>query len=499
MFILVEHPFCDLRYFLTTSSNRLDKPVWPSPDFNQYVRSSGIVRTRFLGSPDWAGERRFAVAKNAFKFPNLLHKQNLAGNSISAYTGYTQRRYFSDRLMARFEVWFNITASREIKKPEDNIPDYIPQTSSEFEKVLKAYLNIPVSVSIGNNIIKQSRVATCGSALAKHYLLATTNRKKQPVINTWWMFTAGDPAIFVELGNNDKVLPRHSNLIFPLPNNLGALYHCWLNVDGQTCGVWILKWDKKNGDKKNNLIRHLRIYLTRLHVERVCLQKVYEAICSGTLDIKSNAGLSDLIQDYLNQKTKILTKPERCGFDQASILKTARNANLEIYGSNNLEDMRRQIKLKVESYIQHNHTGANIIIDGNQDIIKLGNIEVHGNFTQIVAKNITNSFNQVTESKTSPLPNEKLETLIQELAKLCATILKKPEEQEQVEQITHDLKKFIDEVILKKPNKEADNSIFNALNKFNQKVEPFLTAHSNVKELSPYIISIFTLLSQFLN
>ena len=67
MFLVLQHPFADMRHFVGTPTGRLSRPAWPLVDTNvDFVRSSGLVRRRRKGGvEEWAGEETYGDASFA--------------------------------------------------------------------------------------------------------------------------------------------------------------------------------------------------------------------------------------------------------------------------------------------------------------------------------------------------------------------------------------------------------------------------------------------------
>src|SRR5947209_5562703 len=110
MFLMLQHPFADLRHFVGTPTGRLSRPAWPLVDTNvDFVRSSGLVRRRLKGGvEEWAGEETYGDASFALRFPDRLGDLALGPAGLQGCARFAFRRFHSEGKVARLEVGFRV-------------------------------------------------------------------------------------------------------------------------------------------------------------------------------------------------------------------------------------------------------------------------------------------------------------------------------------------------------------------------------------------------------
>ena len=114
--------------------------------------------------------------------------------------------------------------------------------------------------------------------------------------------------------------------------------------------------------------------------------------------------------------------------------------------------MRRQIGDRVDAFIERARNTSLVIQNIEGDFmyksIKMGDVTVHGNFSQVVADTITDSFNSVAAFDAKADLKEALKLLSQEVANLTKQL-----PPEKAEQAANDLNSLSKEAISKAPRK----------------------------------------------
>jgi hypothetical protein len=172
------------------------------------------------------------------------------------------------------------------------------------------------------------------------------------------------------------------------------------------------------------------------------------------LTITKDSPVSDAIQLYLRDALHLLNKPMRYGIDQTATLAAAQYAFGTAFEGQtaSLEQMRRQIAVRVEGYMQRARNTSTIITNiGGTHMntrIEMGNVNVTGDFNVVTARNIQNSFNKAANADVNPdlkLQLKQLATQVAELAKHLP--------QENAEQVSRDLETLTSEAVSKKPRR----------------------------------------------
>jgi hypothetical protein len=446
VFLVLQHPFADLRGFLGAESGRLQRPSWPLAEPQRdFVRSSGLVKPRRRGGVDeWAGEELYGEAKLAVRFPNHLAHARLGPGGVECVVDHAFRRFNSDGTVARLEVGMRLSVVT-------NAPG---ASATEWLGLLRDVLEIPMRVRDGNRHSHTVKLIEAGNDLAQHFLAATTDHQVSPKVEPqdWW-FCSGNPTIVVEYPHSyPMVLPRYTRRVLDVPEAEAALSHVWLQLGKQRCSAWFVARGEGDPDK----IRRLRIHLSRLHAERECLRLVLTHVnVADKLQLAKNSDRSDAVQRYLNYALRAIQKPERFGLAQSAILDVAQQAlGIAFEGqATSLQLMRRQVSAKVEGYIRRAQNTATVInnIQGNvmNTNIQLGNVNVTGDFNLVTATNIQNSFNKAANAEVATELKDKLKAVAVEVANLAKKL--PPED---AEKVSKDLETLTSEAVSKKPRKE---------------------------------------------
>lgn len=474
MFLVIQHPFADLRSLLGGECGRLSRPSWPLAEPEKdFIRSSGLVRPRRRGGVDeWAGEELYGDASGSFRFPNSLKDKSLGTGAAAGFVDHAIRRFHSDGTVARLDVGLRLRLS--------NRPSVTSET--EWLSLLRDALEIPVCVRDAKRQSQSVKLIAAGDVLAQHFLVATTDRRLRPTVEpqTWW-FCSGNPALLVEYRLSDLfVFPPHTRHVLDVLDVRDAdasLSHAWLQIDKQRCSVWLVR----QGEGDPDAVRRLRIHLARLHAERECLRLVLFHIKDNKFDLGKNPERLDAIQQYLNDALRTIQRPERFGLAQSAMLDAARQAlGIAFEGqTTSLQLMRRQVAVKVEGYVRRAQNIAMVINNIQGDVmntnIQMGNVSVTGDFNLVTATNIQNSYNKTANSGVRAELVEKLKLAILEVASLARKL-----PQEDAEKLSKDLEILTSEAVSRKPRKEwyelSAKGIMEAAKTIEDMVAPVTTA-----------------------
>lgn len=444
MFVVVQHPFADVRSLIGPASGRLSRPSWPLVEPRvDFVRSFGQVAPRMRGGvAEWAGEEVFCRANSAVRFSNHLRKLQLGVAPLSVNVDRVFRRFNSNGTVARFETGLQLALL-----PRD------PAASNEaalsdrhVEQLLQQCAALPARIRGANGEWQMLPLIGCSALLAKHYLRATTSRKSAVTAQPWW-FSFGSPAMLVESVQAQPLpLPRDAQRVLETGNV--AVYHWWRRHGTAQVSVWFLQSQAPDKD----VLRRLRIHLLRLHTERECLRQVITLILRGTFQYSASVESSDLTQLYLNEAIRAVERSERGGFEQSALLDAARLAVEGVSPGANatLLQMRRQVAEKVRRFIEQSERAPRVVNIGEQmnTTIQIGNVSVTGDFNVVTAQNIRDSFNKASGPGVAEELKEKLQALTIEVSNL---ITKLPADD--AEKVSRDLHTLALEATSKAPRK----------------------------------------------
>lgn len=428
MLLVVQFPFADLRGFLPDTGSRLRRPAWPIPELaKDFIRSSGPIRRRRQGGArEWAGEEVFGDVRRVLSFPNHIRRRTCADSRSSSRTTCLFKRYYSDGVVARFELGLRIATN-----------SYLPpvHTTALFRVVLNE------AVAVGTHADKrhETRLLDAGPLLARHFLASTTAHRATPAaeLQRWW-FSCGTPAVFLQHESHEHLeFPPHSRLVIDSAESVLKLQHRWLEFDNRRCSIWFLSTDTDRGDTA----RRLRVHMSRLHAELECLRTVLMHLDEGTrFDLSRNGAASEALQSYLNRSIQLLQRPTRAGWNQRAMLEAARRAmTARLEGEmTSLRSFRRQIARKVRRYVKEANatTGAtgSTLEKSMTGIFHAEHVTVGGDFNVTAAKSINSSFNRSADTSSVEGLGPRLEALTVLIEKLSARL-----PAQQAEQVTRDL------------------------------------------------------------
>ncbi|UCC40765.1 MAG: hypothetical protein JSV96_04785 [Candidatus Aminicenantes bacterium] len=466
MFIVAQFPIADARPFIDSETYKLSIPSWPfARPYEEFVRYSGPIERRKKGGiKDWSGEELYSRASRAIRFPGLRTRR-LGGKDAHLSPHCTFRRFFSNgEAVARVEVAFR--TRRGWYRFDEN----------SFLSVIESCLALPTVISSPISKNPQCDLQMAGRYLADLYLYASTQTayQKDPDLQDWWI-KDGKPLLWIEYKDYEvKNIPKVACPVKSLIKFNIHLSHCWIDRrKGKSSRVWLLKFSS-NSDF--DIIRRLRLNLLRLHAEQECLREILRLIGQHKIFIKRGTDASDRLQQYLNSATKIISGRGKYGLPQSELLEAALDyEDIVSEGErvtllSQLEEIRKNILLKIEKYTAHEEKPPQQIIIvknptsdvnfvtgtinkiGTQTMTKikvtLGDGTVfHGDF--VVAKNIEDSFNKAQQFQVDENLKKKLEELSSLVAKLCEQL---PDDK--ANEVSRDLQSIVNEATSEKPRKE---------------------------------------------
>lgn len=470
IFISIGFPFADLRDFLDAPTFRLKTPRFPLVDHTrEFIRSSGRIERRIQGGIDgWPGEEVFGKASAALRFPDRLKHRpvfssrlvelqqpsdsctsNQLTRSESAALSskgdhddratpqpllratYSFRRFYSNGIVSRLEVGIRLNATRGFRSPLQ---------ASDCLDILNNTLRLVVRIpSAKRKTFISCPLAEAGQPLAEHYLRATTERAngKLPKIEKWW-FKAGDPVVVFHYRPNYLLsqLPPLSRIVPPLVESQDfSLAYLLVKQERTLLRTWLLGSDR---DSEIDRLRHLRIHLQRLHMEREGLREILRRVKSRQINLSE-----DILQDYLERSISLLNRQKRFGLDQSALLDSAKYlVDLIAPGERatllaELDQARKTVARKIERITQKSAERATVSLNlalnqspnasvnlgeidmTNKSITFGDNTAVEGSFTVTAADTIERSFNTATESRVPEALKEELKKLTVQVAEMA--------------------------------------------------------------------------------
>lgn len=318
MFVAVQVPLADLRYFVGESKARLPVPAWPLADpTKNFVRGVGSVRERQRGGvPQWIGESLYCDARHALVFPpdrgTVVHHGPYVAHLTPLYrrfVAFGQAQWGG--AVGRMDVGFKVRGRYTTGKPTGRILP-IPKVTALAAATVK--LRVPPDDRLRT-------LLTAGDAIADKLRAATTSLvDPPPSVNRWWV-QAGHPLVLIEAPFTERFIASLDpltkvDILSPDAHGSLALAHfSHIEYRGQRTPVWTLFY---NSNISMEQLRMLRIHLWRLHNEREVLRIVLNSCLQKQIEPAQPA-----LRDYLARQSASLRQAKRHGLPQADLLSQA--------------------------------------------------------------------------------------------------------------------------------------------------------------------------------
>lgn len=447
MQVVLQFPFADFRPFLAADTARLDHPSWPFPDpGREFVRQSGAVRQRRRGGlSQWGGEEFYSQAARAVRFREDPRRVAVGGVPLLGNRGVS-RRFHVYEALARFEL------ALEARAPEGAAPT----------QLFRALFGLRVGVPDDDGGVRSLRLGDAAPALGRHYLRATTRRRKgvRAPVESWWL-EPGQPLCVV--AHRQGEVPYDSLSLRPerpVECTGGRVRFAWFEERKRLFGVWFVESQNPAADSTRNL----RLHLLRLHAERECLKRVLAAL-GKRLQFEAGSEASDRLEEYLDDALRLLDRKKRFGLEQSPLLDAVRDSfDLAQPGetgalSAELDKARKRVARKTERFLLGRVNQASVvnIVHGDQTIERIdmrsinfgGNVTVTGDFNVVVADQIENSFNRVAAADVKQELKDALQQLAIESAKVAKDL-----PAEKAEEVARDLDALTKEATAAAPRRK---------------------------------------------
>lgn len=316
MHVIFQFPIIDYRSLLPGKGGRLPFPEWPEPsDARAFIRKFGNVEKRFAGgNKDFPGESYYCNAHLSMRFDDLHKKGPVLEEGLSTAITHCYRRFFSDgKFVCKMEAGFVDNTEKRSAR--------IKGKPADIGNLLTHYANLPVMI---NN--KQRKLYSAGKFLADQYFVESTRNKSD--VKATKPVKEGELCIVTTFSSVDNLqLPKHSFLLkeIELPAGYGTLkIHGYkLRKTDQAVKVWLIETPVWSGDPPNEakaMIRDLRMYLLRVHLEKETMRILLNGIKSGGIPLEQNSEQAREVDDYFQQMGEKMFKKERFSFNQADLL-----------------------------------------------------------------------------------------------------------------------------------------------------------------------------------
>ena len=396
MFILFQVPIADSRSLIDSDNYRLGSPSWtlpytrPENDPNEdFIRSFGGTKKRVQGSPnEWAGEIYYCLAERGMRFDPSFPKKIFGPKHKKIRLDCAFRRFYcgdEDRIVSRLELGFT---RAEGWNSSLNEPVFIPSPTKldadDIRKIIEDFLALDVYIhAFDNNHQKKPKAEKCllqhsGVILSQEYLHLTTSHqglKSRIPLEKWWV-TSGTPMLLIELqkdslGGNSYLGNDTKRFKYEITASsleaLGAkkidlknsedIQAFYFHIIPTNINVWIILYDEDvmKYDNRKRRLREIRLHLSRLNAERYCLQAILRQIVRGEIAISRTSTQTQVIQKYISESIKRLSKKEYYGVSQVGILEELQKNDALIYPSENanlLHLLRKaEVRLDVENKV----------------------------------------------------------------------------------------------------------------------------------------------------
>lgn len=492
MLVTIQFPIADARPFGSESNLRLPLPDWPEPETSinpQFVHNFGMAKER-LRDPDeaWPDELKYVLARRALRFDRLeMQHVGLPGRRFRPKCAF--RRLFCDgQSVVRAEVGLS---------HRDSIYSLKNFTLKEVLAIVREITGIPTAVPSLNGDTKYRPILAQGKNLARLYANSSMSNSSTNKKLALQLVEAADPIIIVELKPGEARLDLDAQLSEGLVvvdsacvNGAKALF-CRLNTQVGIVSTWILE----KGTATTDQLRSLRLCLTRLHAEREVLNMVLKQIHRKRLLNPPNEESVNLLDEYFNDKLKIINRETWGGMKQSEIV-TAFDATQAVIRPASRDQLikrydggRRQVWKKIEDFQSQRFATRQVnVINLNKGAImvdKQVNVSGTGNIVN-VAEYMSNVTNSVNNNIAKSDADDEVKQLIMQLKDEIELISNKVEPS-QLKKMGKNLEALSNEIASEEPERSWYDVSLKGINEaakaVGQLAEPILTIASKLSAL----------------
>ncbi|MBT3033082.1 MAG: hypothetical protein KME36_18435 [Candidatus Thiodiazotropha sp. (ex Lucina pensylvanica)] len=414
MFVTFQFPISDARPFEPQLDLRVSLPDWPDPTTSinpHFVHYFGQAYERNRDADmAWPDEIKFCSAKRALRFKKL-ESHNCGPDDQQFHPVCAFRRFFSDGLaVARLDIGIRHSSLH------NNI------TNLELKDVLtivSGLTELPTTVRQIKNRLHTSAIIRQGKALADLYACAsmkTTNHGHSD--KSIQLVEACNPLILVELEDNEANIDYNQKGITAVSQeetNGAKACFCRLQTNSGIISTWILQ----KSDATKSQLRSLRICLTRLHTEQEVLDRILKQIHRKRLLHHVTEEVVDQLDNYFNERTKIIDRNKWAGINQSQILsaydatKKVMRPAIEAQLVSRYNGARRQVWKKIERYQERrNATRLVYAINVEEGAYQVKNVTVSGSGNIV---NVAEYMSNITNTVNSNLEQSNIDDAVKDL------------------------------------------------------------------------------------
>jgi hypothetical protein len=244
-----------------------------------------------------------------------LRDRGLGGELGHSSLTPISRRIFSDgRGVVRAEVGFTLRSPKKRSR--------LWLSGEGCTQLVFRTLDVPTRVPSPDGSHVSQTLLRSDRPIAKYLLHCTTlmKRNRDFELKPWWL-SPGQPSLVLEYPAGAlRSLPRQAQQVQAVSSRDATLHHMALWRHGHLTTIWLIG---VKPSANRDVIRRLRIHLTRLHTERECLSVILSNIALGKIPVKRGTDETERLQSYLNKAMKVFFAAQRYGIDQSDILRVA--------------------------------------------------------------------------------------------------------------------------------------------------------------------------------
>ncbi|APV50232.1 hypothetical protein BWI17_11355 [Betaproteobacteria bacterium GR16-43] len=346
-----QFPISDARTFHAQAGLRRERPDWPSPRTDihpQFVHYFGrAVERRRAINDVLPYESRFCQARRALRFVNLKRDGLGSGNNRFWPHCAFRRLFFDGECVARVEIGLT---------QDPRSAPLRGMTAHELLGIASGLCDLETIVPQVAREPRRGKFIGQGASLARLFARATKAKEAVDAASiAESLVEDGSPLLLLHLERNEmdfgKVLegfsPVDGSQVFGARLAFGRL-----RTRGGVISTWILE----RGSATEEEVRSLRLCVLRLHAEQEALDIVLKQIKRNRLLEPFDAGKVDLLNAYLNNQTRLLSRDQWGGVSQRAVL-AAYDAAEQVSPpsakgdlAERYEGARNQVWKKVEDY-----------------------------------------------------------------------------------------------------------------------------------------------------
>jgi len=306
MIIYLQYTISDTRNLTDKKNELLDKPNWRNlTPFKDFVSGSGqvIERTK-RGLNNWVGENNICkINKGFYNVPKLDILDKYQIKCIGKH------QYSDGKFLHKYEFVFHL---KNIEGYPFEIYSLNEYSFKDLNLIINEILNNEIKIRNISHKHDSSKIGKSFSKL-KFFHINCTTKNKYMDSQDLGKIKICIPQVFLQFQHFDifhdypkKVLKANT----PFQTSIHAPIEMfgWLEKKNNfPYRFWLLKEKTKGDFVTKESYRKIRISCLRLHSEIECIKKVLQSLSK----IKERSLESDLIQSFLNDSTRNISKSKK--------------------------------------------------------------------------------------------------------------------------------------------------------------------------------------------